>query len=209
MESLGQTDGQGWTSNERYDEYNELVEEDREERKEQILEKEGTLLSYLDESLRRIVVDPKAYDSAAQDLMFREDIERAKIRQALYHRVPHDAEGKVDLYFFFSPTDKQSIDLARELEPLYRVSKKDKNFNFAALSLEKVKQNDLSRFQIVSRVSFPSMVAGDLASVFQVKESPTVVLISPSSGESIQEVGIRKGMYLDELRKMIQGGIGK
>ncbi len=209
MESLGHTDGHGWTSNERYDEYDELVEEDQAQEKEKLLEKDGTLLSFLDEKLRRLVVDPNAYDEAAQDLWFREDHERAKIRQALYHRVPHDAEGKVDLYFFFSPTDQQSIELARELEPLFRASKKDQKFNFAALSLEKASGIVLSRFRQVSQVTYPSMIAGELSSVFKVQAAPAVVLISPTTGESIQEVGMRKGMYIDELRKMIQGDVGK
>ncbi|MEZ4754294.1 MAG: hypothetical protein R3A13_08295 [Bdellovibrionota bacterium] len=197
-----------------------LLDEDIKEQLEQ--ESSKTYLSQLDPATKAMLLKAQtalvnedisaedlAEDSgdAEQALVDQERVERFKANlEFKTKRIPVDPQGKVDILFFFEPQQLASIKITPAIEALYRESEEDENLNLMGFTLGSGDADKEEQFRDVTNASFPIHKAANAAVALGVKQTPTVVLIAQTTGESLVEVGDRSFFYLDELVKKMQGG---
>jgi len=144
-------------------------------------------------------------DGAAVADQLDEAAERRRARAMLTGRVPVDPLGKVDVYFFFRPYDREVRAMAADIERFYQSLKSDGRANFAALTIDHLSPVEVSAFRSEGRVTFPVIAGARLAEKFKVIKSPTTVFVAQSSGRIFVDPGLRSFYYLDELLRIMQG----
>lgn len=148
--------------------------------------------------------NPKDSESAP-NAQVSEEAQRAEIRRALNGKVPVDPNGEIDVFFFFRPYDRNSLEMVPEIEALYRAIATKGGINFMASTFETMSPDDISAFHSQTNTTFPIKNGQRLVREFQVKSPPTVVVVSRSTSRAVFEEGKRNFMYLDELTKIMRG----
>lgn|GEM_PF-5055059 len=134
----------------------------------------------------------------------REKAERRKAREQLKGKVPVDPQGKVDVYYFFRPGDKESVLMAREVQSLFNRRGKGK-INFIGMALSPLTESQESLFRRQSGAAFPIQDGKSVFRLLKLKSAPSVVLVAHSTGESHVESGVRSSYYMDEVLKLMEG----
>lgn len=144
-------------------------------------------------------------DGATVSGQLNEAAERRRARGVLTGRVPIDPLGKVDVYFFFRPNDREVRAMAADIERFYQSLKRDNRVNFAALTIDHHSPVEVSSFRDAAQVTFPVISGARLADKFKITKSPTTVFVAQSNGRVFIDPGLRNFYYLDELLRIMQG----
>ena len=134
-----------------------------------------------------------------------EQTERAKVRAVLARKVPRDASGAAEVYFFFNPTDPKAADMAQEIEKLQAQTKINPKLSVFGFTIRRPLGSEVASFKKRSKTSFSISNGEDYAKTLGVKNSPTTVVLSPTTGNALVEEGVRPFYYLDEAVKLAQG----
>ena len=135
-------------------------------------------------------------------------ITREGLRAALINagNVPVDAQGKVNVIFFFDPTDVQSDRMAKQMEALKRATSNDIGVEIVGITTQRPIQGALEDFKTRNQVTFVAAVKPELASRFGIERAPATILVSPTLNQAIVEDGVRPFEYLDEVVRVMRGG---
>jgi hypothetical protein len=131
--------------------------------------------------------------------------ERELVRRKYAGKLPVDPQGKVDIYFFFQPSDPASLQMAAEIEKLYRAAKGRGNVNLIGMSSTPLTPSQEKSLRAKAGVSFPIADGSKLQEIFEVTSYPTTVLVSQSTSQSHVETGFKRSFYLDEMLKLMEG----
>lgn len=216
MEREGLADGEGWTGADNYKQYNKLLEKDMEGSKQEQfpelanVDKETKELIKLAEEAERqkLEQDKKAAVATIvkdNEASLSDSQKRAALRAKISGKVPVDPQGKVDVYFFFRPNDKNSIVMGPVIEQIYQRSLSDTNLNFIGFTFENEGPDSIAYFHQKSSSSFPVQNGQLLADSMSLKVSPTLIFIAQSSGRSVAQSGPKSFLFIDELLNIMQG----
>jgi hypothetical protein len=203
-----------WPDGEEYKEFRYLRdldfrEQDKEKQKEMELDRyRGELDSKARQAIARAKQSqyellPEEAAPVADSLNEKE--ERANARRLLAGRVPVDPLGKVDVYFFFRPYNKDAIAMAPDLERLYQSVKQDPKVNIAAFAMGTDGAGAVHGFKRDAKLSVPLMKGTMLAQRLNVSVSPTMVFLTQTKSKPHYEEGLRNFYFMDELLKIMQG----
>lgn len=134
-----------------------------------------------------------------------ERVERQKVRAKYAGTLPVDPKGQVQMYFFLKPIDPQAMKMAPQIQTVANTFAKDPRVKIIGFTLGQAMGAQVARFRQATGASFPIVDGSAMAQMLQLSVSPTVVLVSPSTGQSFTEFGVRPAYYLEEMVKLMQG----
>ena len=140
-----------------------------------------------------------------QDKINREKELRAQARALIAGRTPVDPKGEVDIYFFFRTKDKASIEMGREINKLNSVYKLDKKVLLVGVTIEKEDDSAVAEYRMRNSSSFDIHNGSVFAKQMGVTASPTVMFVARTTGQAVQEQGLKNVYHLDEVLRSIRG----
>lgn len=159
-------------------------------------DEDKSLLGNVDEGHSSLIEIPKPVD---------EKTERDQARQEAVKSLPADSKGKALVYFFFRPADSKGFQMNEAVEKLYATYRDNPDFNMIAFTLDRTEKGELEMISKIRQMTMPLRSGSDLAIKLGVKNSPTTVFISPSSGVAYSIEGLKTFAYLDEFIKHLKG----
>lgn len=194
-----------WSKDKTYSRVDGIVNKNIEEE----LKAEGVpvtnLLAYLDKDLKAQISSTEAFEGEGEELFHDENELRAKVNAALKAKLPAVGNKRVDVYFFFQPGKKYSNVMAKEVEQIYRASKKNKQLNVIAVTQRPVSKEDYAGYSYSVGTTFPAITKETrLPEIFGATNSPEVVIHVPALNKRINEKGLRKAFYIEEVVNVLQ-----
>lgn len=214
LEEEGMLGPKSWVDNPQFGKQRELMKGTEQQSE---LERETSRIANLDPKTREMLEraqqaeemesNPAAGSVAKQAAapQLSEEAQRAQIRQALLGKVPVDPRGEIDIFFFFRPYDRVSLETVPEIEALYRAVATQPGVNFKASPFETMTADEVNAFRSQTNTTFPIKNGQRLVRDLSIKNPPTIVLISRSTSRAVFEEGKRSFLYLDELSKIMRG----
>lgn len=143
------------------------------------------------------IVPSMSDDSAAQAFINNEGGAAGRVNGTARAAQP------VDVFFFFSPNDRMAIEMAPEIESLYRSGRK---VNVVGFVTGNFNQGEAQRFKSVTRTTFLIQDGSRLAQSMQLTKSPTVVITDPLTGKTVSREGIIRFSELEQILKSMDTG---
>ncbi|RMG43856.1 MAG: hypothetical protein D6719_02990 [Candidatus Dadabacteria bacterium] len=194
----------------RYDPIRSAIESDKEQK--EMEEQHKALMKKLPKDARDMINKAKEEvekdyepEKSENEEAFDENLERRKLRVELAQKLPRDPKGELSIYFFFQPLSKEALKMGPEIEKLYQRSKSDPRLKIMGFTMTTVTEDKLTQFRNATGSSFPLINNGQLAKSLKLTKSPTTVIMTDNSGQSVFEEGYRKFYYLDEAVNIMQG----
>lgn len=200
-----------WQSAPQFDAQQKLLDEDL--KASGLIDSEKSRVSKLDPNTKAFLARAQEAEEMqanpkkpqAQPVALDENQLRAKIRAARAGKVPVDPQGLLDIYFFFRPGDEKARLMAPEIEQLYKKISLQGGVSFIALTMDAANPLAIEEFKLATKASFPIHSGATMTKEFQLKESPTTLLITQTTSKVVTEEGVRKFIYLDELTNIMRG----
>lgn len=120
-------------------------------------------------------------------------------------QVKPTTDGKVEVFWFFSPGSYYSREMAPDVERLWHVAKSDPKIKLVALSIEEVSVERLRAFQEHVELSAPMYNGDEVKKTFNVAFAPTLVVASPTDGTAYRRTGKQSFQHMYELVRTVQG----
>lgn len=156
---------------------------------------------------RYALFQEEANSLSAENLGLNEEKERQRARSELSRSVPRNPNGQVQILLFLKPYDTKALAIGSELERLYQESLKEEGVSFMAFSIDSASNTAKGYFKKRTKTTFPINASNVMAKNFGIKESPTLIFISPKTGAAYTHVGIENGYYLSEIKNLMRGSV--
>jgi len=213
MEIEGVVDGEGWTGSERFKKYDKYLNQDLaiEDRAKIEGEDQGSLLVHLPAQLQSEITHREHFkESESQDLLKNEEALRVQTRAILSRRIPGNRAAKLEILFFLTPGQSDSLLMGREMESIHKLATEHDQINFVAVSNTDLIPSKIKRFKYSAKATYPVMPYLAFSEVVELPRStPALVFISSANREVIVEQGLRKAFYVKELINIMLGGAGE
>ena len=134
-----------------------------------------------------------------------EDKQRKQANDLYKNSLTKDTNGAARVYFFFRHDDLNAFAMLPVLERVYQAHKDDKGFIMLAFSLSSMTSAELSAMKNKTHVSFPLRSGSAIAKQMEISQSPTILVVAPSSGNFAKEQGVRGFGFVDELVRLVDG----
>ncbi|MFM1847338.1 MAG: hypothetical protein RL417_812 [Pseudomonadota bacterium] len=109
----------------------------------------------------------------------------------------------VDVLFFFSPRDAQSLEMAPEIESLHRSGRP---VNVVGFVTDGFNLGEAQRFKSMTRTTFLIRDGAKLAQSMKLTGTPTVVVTDPRTGKTVSHGGIVRFTELEQIIKSLDTG---
>lgn len=162
--------------------------------------------------VRQGVIDEEAWVGVGQYL----DYEMAQAREEnatplkpthdkAMERIVADANGQVEVFYFFTLNSKWSRQMAPDVERLWRVAQKDPRIKMVALTLGPQPQAWIDSYREYTGLTIPIMEGAEVARAFNVKFVPSLVVVTPSNKAAYLKTGQQSFDRMLEFVKTAQG----
>jgi hypothetical protein len=128
-----------------------------------------------------------------------------QIPAALRSKIPVDPKGEVDVIWFIHPGDADVLAMAPAVQQIFNRSKSDRSVSFTAMTIGALDQQAVTDFRRKAQVSFPIRSGFSLARGLGYSKSPTIVVMSRSTGKSVDLQGVQELKLLNAVIAAAQG----
>jgi len=178
--------------------------------RQMIVNDNANLAANLDPRAQAILKQAEADESVApqnsQNPLEQQELKaREEVRRQIAGKIPVDTQGRADVYVFLGVNDKDSEKFALLANQIYERASMIKNVNFAAFSTARLNKDAMVRISQRLGLKFDLLVGDSFSKELQLRETPAVVIVSPTSGKVIKETGDKPFFYYDELIAAVQG----
>lgn len=213
----GELTSDAWVMKDDYQEYHYLLDMSLDKGLEAEEQKEDEEDPEVQEQLRQEALklmaeaekelsEKKSKNDLFDDIPLELDEEEERVHaRTLAKKVPVDPKGQVDVFFFFRERDQNAINMAPEIQQLFKDAKKDKNVNVIGFTLDVPNGARVQRFREKTKVDFNILPGQKLAAGLGITNSPTVLLVGKTNQTSYSVEKVENYYFLHEVLQMMKG----
>ena len=178
--------------------------------RQMIVNDNANLAANLDPRAQAILKQAEADEDAApqmsQNPLEQQELKaREEVRRQIAGKIPVDPKGRADVYLFLGVNDKDTEKFVQLANQIYERTSMIDNVNFAAFSTARLNKDAMQRIRQRLGLNFDLLVGDSFSKELQLRTTPAVVIVSPTTGKVIKESGDKPFFYYDELIAAVQG----
>jgi len=161
-----------------------------------------------EEALRELSPEARKLLENEQDFAEMDD-QVSRTTQAVQNEplnIPVDAQGKVQVLFFFSMSDAESLKTARMLQGVMAKFQSDPGIKFFGLVDEGMSAIQLALFSNQQGINLPLINGAQLKERLKISKTPTLMFAAETSGKTYSPKGVSTADEVEKIVRLMQGG---